>query len=96
MYMYIFMWFIEAIPCTHIYTYIYRFFGPENSTEFNKAQQNFVRSLGGYSIVCYILNLKDRHNGNLLLDDKGHVIHIDYGFILGKKCNFFNFFFHSM
>jgi phosphatidylinositol 4-kinase len=50
---------------------------------FGEAQENFLRSLVGYSLVCYILQIKDRHNANILLDREGNIVHIDFGFVLG-------------
>ncbi|KAJ1353965.1 hypothetical protein KIN20_010751 [Parelaphostrongylus tenuis] len=57
-------------------------FGPKGSSTYLRAQQNFVHSCAAYSLACYFLQVKDRHNGNILIDADGHLIHIDFGFIL--------------
>jgi phosphatidylinositol kinase/protein kinase (PI-3 family) len=48
--------------------YFNRQFGPKNGARHKKAKENFVSSLAAYSLVCYILQIKDRHNGNILVD----------------------------
>jgi phosphatidylinositol 4-kinase len=62
--------------------YFLQEFGALNSEEFLSAQRNFVQSCAAYCIVSYLIQVKDRHNGNILLDNEGHIIHIDYGYIL--------------
>ena len=49
------------------------------------ARRRFTESLAAYSVVNYLLAVRDRHNGNILIDDEGGVVHIDFGFFLSNS-----------
>ncbi|OAF71616.1 hypothetical protein A3Q56_00590 [Intoshia linei] len=62
--------------------YFYWKFGDENSKKFLDAKKVFTVSCAAYCILCYLLEVKDRHNGNILLASDGRLIHIDFAYIL--------------
>ncbi|EPQ29592.1 uncharacterized protein PFL1_02811 [Pseudozyma flocculosa PF-1] len=73
----------EKLSNYTLYDHFLNTYGEPSSAKFNKARDRFLESLAAYSIISYLLQIKDRHNGNILIDGEGHLIHIDFGFMLG-------------
>ncbi|KAK7195919.1 phosphatidylinositol 4-kinase [Novymonas esmeraldas] len=81
----------KATRVSSIYNYYLKAYDGEESVLYRKAQQNFVESMAGYSIICYILQIKDRHNGNLMIERDGSLVHIDFGFLFVTSPGGLNF-----
>lgn len=66
-------------------------FGSPDSDTFQRARLCFAESLAAYSLATYLLQIKDRHDGNILLDREGHLVHIDFGFMLSNSPGYVGF-----
>ena len=66
---------------TNLFNYFIATFGDVLSEEFKVARLNFIKSLAAYSVFSFLIQIKDRHNGNILITNEGHIIHIDFGFM---------------
>lgn len=74
---------IKIMALEGIFT-LKQFFKSYFKSQYKEAQKNFCRSLAAYSLVTYFLQVKDRHNDNILLHRDGYIVHIDFGFFLSN------------
>lgn len=58
----------KKLPPGHTLAHHFFRMFPVGSPECEAAQRSFAQSLAAYSLVCYLLQVKDRHNANILLD----------------------------
>lgn len=64
---------------------LYNWIMYHNKDREEQAISNFTRSCAGYCVATFILGIKDRHSGNIMVRKNGQVFHIDFGHFLDHR-----------
>jgi len=49
-----------------------------------RIEENYARSVAGYSVAAWVLGIADRHPSNIMIHGDGVMFHIDFGHFLGN------------
>lgn len=75
---------IKNLPESYNLLYQYIHHKNPNPNDWYNYQNNFCISTAVWSMTGFLVGLGDRHPGNIMLCSTGEVVHIDFGYVLGK------------
>ena len=75
---------IKNLPECYNLLYQYIHHKNPNPNDWYNYQNNFCISTAVWSMTGFLVGLGDRHPGNIMLCSTGEVVHIDFGYVLGK------------
>ena len=76
--------FIKNLPESYNLLYQYIHYKNPNPNDWYNYQRKFIISSAVWSITGFLIGLGDRHPGNIMLSNNGEIVHIDFGYVLGK------------